>query len=346
MGWNSLRRWPIAALLFAASWTSAAQQPAQQPSPAANPSAAPPSPAAQSSPDRVVITGMVPIPDVGPGAPRYTSADIAKIEQQSLDTAFQAYLDYERCSGIPKGYPQPPCNESALYFGEIVGIAACERDYANMAANMAGKAATVTGEAEAVRREAAAGRASASDVEAAELKRQDAVSKMQKAREKLDDARAAMGIAQEMALSGPQVGLDFYGEVRSRKKFQNRPGVFPGVRIEGVRTVLQRDKKESVLIQGTIRNTTAKTVEVPGLVAMLFDERDWVVARKSVTPDKKFVVAGNSSKPFGLQIEFAPQAMKRAIVAFAHESEPPPRIGVGAVCGAGAVATSLPPRTR
>lgn len=290
---------------------------------------------------------MVPIPDVGPGAPRYTSADVAKIEQQALDTAFQAYLDFDRCSGTPPGYPQPPCNESSLYFGGgLAGILTCEKEYANTAANLAGKAAVVTGEAEAVRREAAAGRASASDVEAAELKRQDAVNKMQKARDKLDDARAAAGIFQEMTLGGPQVGLDFYGEVTSRKKFQNRPGVFPGVRIEGVRTVLQRDKKGSVLIQGTIRNTTAKTVEVPGLVAMLFDERDWVVARKSVTPDKKFVVAGGSSMPFGLLVEFAPQAMQRAIVAFAHESEPPPRIGVGAFCGAREVIMNSPPRSR
>lgn len=350
MGWNSIRRWPVAALLLAASLTSAAQQPAQQPSPAVQPPVAKPSPqpssVAVAGRERVTVTGMVPIPDVGPGAPRYTSKDIEEIKQQSLTLAFRAESDAKRCAN--DRLKRQPCVEGQS--PSFVGNIACEDEYATRAANLADKAAAATQAAEDVRREAAAGRASARDVEAAELKRQDAVNKMQTMRGKVDDVRAETAVAQEKMLSAglwqsgerlsgadlqraEDIMMSVWAEAPKRREAKGKFGPSRGLRIEGVRIAVQDDKtKPTVLVQGRIRNTGEESVEVPGLVAMLLDERDWVVARQSVTPNKDFVVDGKSSKPFGLEMKFAPQAAKRAMVAFAHEMEPPARLSVAAFC--------------
>jgi len=282
-----------------------------------------------SEQDRVVIVGTVPIPDVGEGAPRFTSRDVEDIRERAEDTAIQAERDLERCTGTPRGYLRPRCDHRSF-----TGLLVCEKEYAIKAGNLAGKAAAATKIAEDVRGAAAAGRADSRAVEAAELNRQEAVNKMQDAREELYETQADIGVWQELLLRGRKnIELDVMAASvqRKRAKEQGRPA--DGLSVVGVEAALLKDGKgPHVLIQGRITNIGEGPVRVPNLTALLLDERDWVLAKQLVSPTGAPQIASGSSHDFRFTMQPVPDAMKKAVVMIASPSEPPPRYQIGAFC--------------
>ena len=286
----------------------------------------------ESERERVVITGMVPIPDVGEGAPRFTSKDVEVIEEAARDVAADAQRDMRRCR-IQDMTTTTFCKPS----GSLQEVIACEIEYATQAANLAGKAADATAAAEDARRAAAAGSLDMKSVEAAELVRQEAVNKMQQARQKLIEAQARMADLQKRQM-GFQ-GWDADHQEMKRKQAGwglgiAKPDVPDGLSLINIKVNQYEDKKgEFARIQGEIRNSGDKPVKIPGLAATLLDEKGFPLNTTTVLPANGRRIAPGKASPFSFDMRPVPALTSAAFVTFASDAAPPPRIRMnGALC--------------
>ncbi len=286
-----------------------------------------------SSRDRVVVVGTVPIPDVGEGAPIFTSIDVETIEHAARKTATDARRDFQRCRGErdPVLAVCFPNTDSGLR-----DMLACEFEYATKAANLANIAAEATRAAEDVRSAAAAGKADTSAVEATELVRQDAVNRMRAAQLKLLEQQGVIGDYQKAALSqGRQSSLALAVERKRAGKGvgAGMPDKPAGLSITNVTALIRIDKKgEFVLVQGRIQNSGPNGANVPDLTATLIDERGYPLISTTVSPKPKRSIAATSTQDFAFEVRPAFQATNRAIVTFASKLTPAPRLGVGLFC--------------
>jgi hypothetical protein len=281
--------------------------------------------------ERVVVTGMVPIPDVGEGAPRFTSKDVKAIEEAARDVATDSRQDIQRCK--PSGQPAASCNPA----GGLQQVLACEAEYATEAANLAGKASSASAAAEDVRRAAAAGQADMKAVEAAELVRQEAVNKMQKARQKLIETQARLADLQVNAMGFFHKDLNAL-EMKRKKAGWGlgiaKPDVPEGLSLTNIKVTQYEDKKgEFARIQGEIRNGGDKPARIPGLAATLVDEKGFSLNTTSVSPAKGGTISPGKAKPFSFDMRPAPALTKTAIVTFASNATPEPRLRMnGLIC--------------
>jgi hypothetical protein len=289
--------------------------------------------------ERVIVYGMVPIPDVGEGAPRFTSKDVEVIEKAARDVVTDSSRDMRIC--------QVPAGTFCKLDGRPQELLACEVEYGAKAANLAGMAVSASAAAEAVRRAAAKGEADMKAVEEAELVRQEAVNKMQEARQKLLEIRARMGDIQKNAMGFR--GWDAnHQEMKRRKAGWGLgvavPDVPEGLSIINVKVTQLADTKgkgDFARVQGDIRNSGAKSAKIPGLAATLIDEKGFPLNTTSVSPSNKGSIPAGKTRPFQFDMRPAPELTKTAIVTFAPEGAPEPRIRMnGILCPRGR-ATSM-----
>ncbi len=308
----------------------------------------------EQPPDRVVITGMVPIPDVGPGAPQFTSADVAELGKLADKTATKASRDYRTCGGgaLPKSFEPAAMPLNTSFDGPAVNfdlrpgsnlypstLELLGREYAaaNAVASLAEKAETATEAAEAARRGAAAGETTMKDVEAAELVRQEAVRKLQFARAALVEAQAVIGDWQhykEMKRPDPT-----WSELEGRSIQRDRdnvglgiavPEVVDGLTIENIKARQVKNKKgeEIVLVSGDLVNSVKKSIQIPALSVALVDERGWILANMTVTTQYFGTIGAGKRKPFQVEMTPAPEALHTAVVSVAAKSHVEPRLNV------------------
>ena len=285
--------------------------------------------------ERVVVTGMVPIPDVGEGAPLFTSLDVEQIEAAVRTIETDARRDMRRCNKPAFGARQiVDCKPT----GSLNELLACEIEHSNKAANLAFKAARVTATAEDSRRAAARGEADMKAVEDTELARQEAVRNMQNARQQLLETRARLADMLDAKMSGAQGRDPDHEEAQRRKAGWElgiaKPDVPEGLSIQKVQVIERKDKKGAfVLVQGEIHNSNTSAISVPGLSATLLDENGFPLQTQAVSPTTKRKIPAGKSHAFGFEIRPAPQMLKTAIVTFVSSAEPPPRINVtGVIC--------------
>ena len=292
--------------------------------------------------DRVVITGMVPVPDVGEGAPLFTTLDIKDIEEKARDVAIDSASDYMTCSPGRRVIAPMTCKPNGAI--TITDLLACEVEYGNKAANLAFMAAKVTAAAEDSRRAAARGEVSVRVVEETELARQEAVNKMNEARQKLLEVQARMADFQNMAMMRghfPDTAQLDAMEMNRKEAGWGlgiaQPDVPEGLSITNIRAVQSKDKKgDFVVVQGEIRNGNAKSAKIPNLSTTLVDDKGWPLATTSVSPSKKGSIPAGKSYPFAFEVRPAPQMMRNAVVSFAPKRIPPPRIHMnGLLCPRG-----------
>lgn len=292
--------------------------------------------------ERVVVYGMVPVPDVGEGAPLFTAQDLGKMESDAHKAVADTRSDVRKCGGRPTGIVFNPAERPSL--GNLL---AQEFEVGNRVANAAGKAQQVTERAEKARRDAASGAIEMDVVIALELERQAAVNTLQEARADLVEAQAMIGDFQDMSLgqrARAGVGVE-WGDLEMRALNRKREGVglglaFPqthkGLDIQKVQASQHKDKKgkDMVVVRGEIVNSNTKSATIPDLSLALVDERGWVLATATVSPPpfQKGIGAGKT-RPFAVEVRPAPEALKTAIVTFAAKHAAEPRMGVTFFCG-------------
>lgn len=290
--------------------------------------------------DKVVITGMVPIPDVGEGAPQFTAQDLASLQADVEKTQATSRSDAGRCGGAPTGIRFDPVGAPS-----IGNLLAQEFEASTNVLAAASRAETVTAAAELSRRDAADGKVDTKAVEAAELKRQEAVRNLQKAREALAEAQAMIGDYQDFVLRGRKESDitwgDLDGKALNRRKEHvgigiGEPPVLDALKITGIKAHQFRDTKakgkDFVRVSGEIRNTSNATVAIPGLSVALVDQAGWVLNSQALEAEHNKSVGAGKSAPFQIDLRPAPGAMKTAVVTFAAKSAAKPRIGIGFFC--------------
>jgi hypothetical protein len=291
--------------------------------------------------ERVIVYGMVPIPDVGEGAPQFTAKDVEAMEEAARKTMADARSDTRKCIGsglIP--------NVRATDAPSMVVLLVQEYEAAMKVANLADKAYAATLAAEASRRDAANGAGNMTIVEQRELERQEAVKKLQEGRAELFEAQAMIGDLQDMMLGEHRkVGIgwsDLDMRALNRKKDGvglniGMPNLHPGLDIQNVIASQHKDRKgkDMVVVRGDIVNTGAKSATIPELFVALVDEQGWTLTNMTVSPPpfQKGIGAGKR-KAFQVEVRPAPEALKTAVVTFASKHAIEPRMGVGAFCGA------------
>lgn len=294
--------------------------------------AAPPMAAQQATAsvetDRVVVTGIAPFPDVGEGAPRFTAKDVGTIEKELRDAVTASQADYRTC-GVP-------ANTKCVLNRGIQELLACEIEYGAKAANLAVAAINATEAAEKARRDTAAGKATVPELIDTELARQEAVNEMQKGRQRFLEVQARMADVQRAA-SGFQGPDPAHLELKRRQAGWGlgvvQPDIPDGLTITNVRVVQYRDLKkgEFARIEGEIVNSGAKPAKIPGLSATLVDEKGSPLHTLSVAPAKRGNIAPGKSRAFSFDIKPAPDLAERAVVTFASDVAPPPRIKMNGI---------------
>jgi hypothetical protein len=290
--------------------------------------------------ERVIVYGMVPIPDVGEGAPQFTAKDVDAMEEAARKTMADTRSDTRRCSNsplIPVVSPTAPPS--------MVVLLAHEFEAAMKVANMADRAYAVTLAAEASRRDAASGAGNMQIVEQRELERQEAVNKLQEARAELFEVQAMIGDFQDMMRGERRKTGIAWSDLDMRALNRKKDGVglniampnlHPGLDIQNVVASQHKDRKgkDMVVVRGDIVNTGAKSATIPELFVALVDEQGWTLTNTTVSPPpfQKGIGAGKR-KAFQVEVRPAPEALKTAVVTFAAKHAVEPRMGVSLFCG-------------
>jgi Protein of unknown function (DUF3426) len=299
----------------------------------------PQSQTAVDSGDKVVITGMVAIPDVGEGAPQFTARDLTVLQSEAEQTQMKSRSDAGRCGGSPVGISFNPTGAPSMS-----NLLAQEFEASTRVIAAAGNAQKVTAAAEQARHDAADGKIDIKAVEDAELKRQESVRGLQKARETLAEAQAMLGDFEDMMLHGRKESDIDWGELDGRALRREKEHVGVGIgdpqpvdylEIRNIQAHQFRDKKgkDFVRVSGAIHNKATSTVPIPALSFALIDHAGWVLQSQTVTAEHNKSIGPDKTAPFQVDLRPAPDALKTAIVSFAAKAAAQPRLGVGYFCG-------------
>lgn len=291
--------------------------------------------------ETVTITGMVPIPNVGEGAPLFTSLDLKKMADDTQTAIADTRRDMRRCGGSGVG----PVIFRPSEKPSLPNLLAQEFEFENSVAAATSRAQQVTERAEGARRGAALGTVSMPEVEAAELDRQAAVMALQKARAQLIEAQAMIGDFQSMMLGETgKFGIE-WGDLDVRALKRKKEGVGLGVAmpeelktldIRNVQASQHKDKKgkDIVVVRGEIANNGKMPSPVPSLSVYLVDERGWVMYASTVESSGALWrnIGAGKSKGFIVEVRPAPDLLKTAVVTFAAKHAAEPRMRADLFC--------------
>ena len=298
--------------------------------------------------DRVVITAMVPVPNVGEGAPYRTLDDIMRMKDEATGQRGESIRDiqqYRRCRQQQSDFSQRRLSDA---FPSLEGLLEKEIDLAFRVSALAGKAEAATRAAEDSRRRAADGEADVKTVEAAELARQDAINKLDEARLKYREAGAAIADFQELQRRGRPASangqftddndaiawtdLDIRAAQRREAGWWDgipAPDIPKGLAIAGIEARQFTDRKGVFIeVTGEIRNSGAKAASVPDLVVSALDGRGWVVEATPLSAPPSVKIPAGGSKPFAYQMRPPPAPGSKIAVSFGSKIAPPSRLAV------------------
>ena len=244
----------------------------------------------------LVVTGVVPIPDIGQGAPQF-SADELTVRRDVARKEARAFSDCQRKADgvIPR----------VLF--NVLAKDARERE------RLLVKAQAATLAAETVRTEAAKGLRTQAEVETAELARQAAVNAF------VNQPKATSADADAMDLRASRPGrnpsmaplvdglarvvderLKLYQDARGTSA---APSYYADLRIQGV--TLSQDEDEAggfFLIKGEVVNPRRSTIPMPPLSFLVFDKHGLELDRHSTWPERTARIGPGASRPFQFAI--------------------------------------------
>jgi hypothetical protein len=284
--------------------------------------------------DTVTVTGrMVPVPHVGEGAPYYSEGDIEGFGTQARRAMRNANSDIRRCGGNRSAYSAMAGDVSAsalLNMEYDAGVQVSQRTEQAQAAVRA---------AEEVRRKAALGEADMEAVIQGELARQAAMNRLDESRIKLAEAQAMIGDWQDARYRNRPVEWIDLEMLRDRRRAAGgalallEPAHPPGLSITDIQAATGHDRRgEFLVVRGQLHNDNTRAVQIPRLTAAVLDERGWIVATQTVETGRSNRIAAGVVRPFAMEIRPAPEQSARAVVTFANENAPPPRMSMGVLC--------------
>jgi hypothetical protein len=309
----------IVLVLLAAASLAQAQPPTQPVAPQSQaPVAMPPGPE-----DRVVVTGMVPVPNVGEGAPYYVTQEITRVQADTRLNNNRTKKDAEGC-------------EASARFDDLSmkELLTEEIDYANDVLMTASRAVIATEAAERARTIPTEGEVDQQEVIRTELERQKAVNKYDDARLDLMNARAAVADYQELARGGAHVSRAQL-MVRQSKRMKAGWGVNTLARtssreakLESVSSICQKKKDGDcgALVRGTIRNTSDKPIRIPKLTMTILDERGLYLTSLPADSGSKREIPPGQAIAFQYELDDLPEKGVGLFVGIASEIDPPPRL--------------------
>jgi hypothetical protein len=294
--------------------------------------------------DRVVITGMVPIPNVGPGAPYHSPEELAALSDKTQKDILHTDAVDMRTRLCRLAGP-PGKSRLSLNYPTLEALMDTEIETGRRLSTEADRAKAATEAAEQSRREAADGKADAKAVEQAELARQVAVNKVEEARVKFLEAGAALADFQDFERQGyvipdlnqeaaPSGKILTWSELDVRADRRRKAGYWqgvpvpdpaPGLHIEQVEAHQKEGKRGPVIeITGMLRNDRNATISVPGLNVVAIDKQGFILLATPIDASGSSVPP-MSSRVFSYELKPAPDAITRVSVTFASSLAPPPR---------------------
>jgi hypothetical protein len=298
--------------------------------------------------DRVTITAMVPIPNVGKGAPYRATEDLSRMKGEGTGQRTESIREIQQFRQCRQQQSDFAARRLAYVLPSMEGLLEREVDASFRFATLAGKAEEATRAAEDVRRLAADGQADMKAVEAAELKRQDSVNELEDARIKFREAGAAIADFQELERSGKPASVNgqfiddddaiAWGDIDLRASLRRKAGWWDGIpapdipkdlAIADIEAHQLNDTKGAfVQVTGEIRNSGAKAANVPDLIVSVIDKRGWVIEAMPLSAPSSVKVPAGGKRPFAYEMRPVPAASSKITVSFGSKVAPPPRLPV------------------
>jgi hypothetical protein len=315
----------------------------------------PPAIPAQPPADRIVITGMIPVPAVGAGAPYHSVTELgrmgtdAKQEYSRATREIRLASESDACRD-PKdtnvmSRPKAPTPETAGQHkpGAPPTLQALYVDVKQTSmrvAQLAEKAAEATRKADDSRRAAAAGSLDMPSVEKIELARQAAVKKLERERLKLMEAQAAIADYQDLLVRGQRYidWIDIDGRAAQRQKAGWGLGLPRTVTVRNLAvgalkaSEMQDDKGFFLRVFGQVNNTGDIPVKLPNLLVSILDERGLVLSTTLAETGGRSHVPPHGVLPFQYDIRPSLEHVGRLVVNFSSGAEPPPLLPVSLIC--------------
>ncbi len=249
----------------------------------------------QEKPDVVVITGMIPPPDVGQGAPYHSPQEIKLIATAAQRDAVTATIDgrtagrsaackdsVQDISTSARMSAMAALDRTPTNLPRLQGLYRDEKSRATRVSQLAGKALVATDAAEDSRRAAAQGANNKATVEKLEIARQKAVNALEKERLKLMETQAAIADYGDLRMRGGSqtiswVELDI--KAMQRRKAGWGLGVPKETKIKDIDVAnlqaaeRQDDRGFFLQITGVVTNTGDKAAPVPEFIVSIIDRR-------------------------------------------------------------------------
>jgi hypothetical protein len=303
--------------------------------------------------DRVVVTGEVPVPRVGEGAPYHSVAEIEALSEAAQKDQVKATNNFRLAAA--SGVCRDPLLPSAMLPSRPVSmddrhppgpvLQVLYNDQKAAAARVtaaAGNAAAATAKADQSRRDAAAGSVMKTQVERLEIVRQREVEKLEKARLKLMEAQAAIADYGDLAFRGvkPITWGDLDGMAMRRKKAGWGLGLPKRVdkgklEIAGLgANELIDDDGLYLRVGGFVINSSDQPLDVPDMVVSVLDERGLVLNNSAAIAMVRIKVPPKGAVRFLHDIHPSPGHVSHLVVNFASGLEPKGELPVGLLCPA------------
>ncbi|MEP7210905.1 MAG: hypothetical protein ABI740_08720 [Alphaproteobacteria bacterium] len=346
-----------AGVLAMSVFTAVAQTPPVSPS--VPPSAPAPTPAPAAPPpaptDRIVITGMIPVPVVGAGAPYHSVTELGQMSAVAKQEYSQATHDVRLASEsdacrdpkdinvmarpkaptpdtIGQHKPGAPPTLQALY----VDV----KQSSVRVAQLAGKAAEATRKADDSRRAAAAGSLDMKTVEKIELDRQAAVKRLEQERLRLMEAEAAIADYGDLLIHGQRYidWLDIDTRAGQRKKAGwglglPRTVTVKDLTVSGLKaSEMQDDAGFYLRVFGQVNNSGGTPTTLPNLLVSVLDERGLVLSTSLAQTGGRRRVPPHGALPFQYDVRPSPEHVGRLVVNFSSGAEPPPELPASLIC--------------
>jgi hypothetical protein len=344
----------LAAALASALTVSALAQQAPQTPPSQTPSQTPLADQAASPGNRVRVTGMIPPPDVGAGAPYHSPEEISEIASTASRAAISANADSRtagRSDACRDSIPDmntpgniDPLARVAMNTPRLQGLYRDERTQATRVATLAAKALDATNQAEDARRDAADGNYDKARVEKTEITRQKAINDLEKARLKLMEAQAAIADYGYISRNNGRQEVTWM-EIEQKDLERHRAGWGLGApkmaKVGGLKVAdmksgeFQDDHGFYILISGVVVNTGAKAETVPEFVVTILDAKGFPLRNVLGSPGSGLRLKPEEQLPFRYVLRPSPEHIGRITINFASGKEPPPETPVSLLCEAG-----------
>jgi hypothetical protein len=329
---------------------------AQQAPAAAQPPATqtPLSEQAASPGNRVRVTGMIPPPDVGKGAPYHSPEEITEIASTAKRDA-NAANSHSRTAGrsdacrdsVPDmntpGNIDPIASRIPRNTPRLQGLYRDEKTQATRVSQLAAKALDATNKAEDARRDAADGNYDKARVDKTEIARQKAVNELEKARLKLMETQASIADYGDIARhnGGQEVEwMDLDGKAVQRRKAGWGLGIPKTTKVGGLRVgnmtsgEFQDDNGFYILISGVVANMGTKDEKVPEFVVTIIDNKGFPLRNMLGSPQRGTRLQPQAQLPFRFVLRPSPEHIGSITVNFASGKEPPPETPVALLCEA------------